>query len=150
MLFCSPIHNVLLSSLHYYVFLFILLSFPLHYFALRIVLLSFLHCSLLWLLSYFRYKVFRTTILFFTLLLLVCCYSLKNLVLPPCIPSCKSWEWSKVDSRPLVFFLIRFFFPFVFFHFFCFLSHVFYSFVLIFFVFVLWCMVCYELFLKHT
>ncbi len=29
---------------------------------------------------------------FFTVFL-VCCYSLNNLVLAPCIPSCRNWEW---------------------------------------------------------
>jgi hypothetical protein len=38
------------------------------------------------------------------LLLFACCYLLKNLVLPPCIPSCKNWEWLGVKNRKFVFF----------------------------------------------
>jgi hypothetical protein len=34
----------------------------------------------------------------FALLLFVCCYLLKNLVLPPCIPPCRNWEWLGVKN----------------------------------------------------
>jgi len=34
----------------------------------------------------------------FVLLLFMCCYSLKDLVLPLCIPSCKNWEWSRMTT----------------------------------------------------
>jgi len=38
------------------------------------------------------------------LLLLVCFYSLKNLILPLCIFSCKNWEWSGVKNQKPIFF----------------------------------------------
>jgi hypothetical protein len=58
----------------------------------------------------------------------VCCYLLKNLVLTPCIPSCKNWEWLGANNWKLVFFnkhfplyLFSLFFKFhVFCSFFCF------------------------------
>jgi hypothetical protein len=40
----------------------------------------------------------------FVLLLLVCCYSLNNLVLPPCIFSCRNWEWLGIKNQKHVFF----------------------------------------------
>jgi hypothetical protein len=128
----SLVHVILFSYWQCFDFLFTLLCSPLYVnwlsFALLcspfcIVLLSSLHSFPLQLFSYFKHKVLHTTIIFFTLLLLVCCYSLKNIVLPPYIPSCKSWEWLRIDNWPLVCFSL------------CFLSHVFCSFVLIFFCF---------------
>jgi hypothetical protein len=61
--YCFHIHHVVL--------LFMLLGFPFHVVAF-LFSYSFISCAR-----------------FFTLLL-VYCYWLKNLVLPPCIPSCKN------------------------------------------------------------
>jgi hypothetical protein len=44
--------------------------------------------------------------LFIVLLLSVCCYSLKNLVLPPCIPSCRNWEWPGIKNWKSIFFAL--------------------------------------------
>ncbi len=131
-LLSSFVHVILLSC-SWFVFLFTLLhsplcatqlSFALFCSPFCIVPLSFLHYSL----SYFRYKVFHTTTRFFMLLLLALLFVEKSCT-TPCIPSCKSWEWSRVDSWPLVFFFQWGFFSL------CFLSHLLYSFVLIFLVF---------------
>jgi hypothetical protein len=46
------------------------------------------------------------------LLLFLCYYLLKDLVLPPCIPSCKSWESLRINN--LHFFLVSSFFTFLF------------------------------------
>jgi hypothetical protein len=104
--YCCPLCSaafliaLLLSFLHCLVFLFMLLGFSLHN-----AWFSFSHCcSPLRLLLYFKYKVLCTTILLFMLLLLVCCYSLKNLVFTPCIPSCKNWEWLGIKNQKLSFF----------------------------------------------
>ncbi len=112
MLFCSPIHDALFSSLHYSILLFVPLSSLLHCFALLFTLFRFpFYIALLF--DYFCILSTRffTQLLFSSRCYYWCCYSLKNLVLPPCIPSCKSWGWPKVDSWPLVFFSVRFFFP---------------------------------------
>jgi hypothetical protein len=45
----------------------------------------------------------------FVLLLFLCCYSLKDFVLPPCIPSCKSWESLRIGNLR---FFLAIFFPF--------------------------------------
>jgi hypothetical protein len=68
---------------------------------------------------------------FFTLLLLLCCYSLKDLVLPPCIPSYKIWKSLKINN-------LHFFNKFFFFFFSsCLLFLCFYL-----FIFGLWCKAC--------
>jgi hypothetical protein len=73
-------------------------------------------------------------LIFFTLMIFLCCYLLKYLVLPPSMPSCRSWESLGVDNPH--FFSSKFFSPFfVSFHFILFSSHVFCSYVLIFFCF---------------
>jgi hypothetical protein len=68
-----------------------------------------------------------TIVLFFMLLLLKCCYLLKDLILLCCIPSCRSWESSRVNS--LCFYSSKFFFLlFVFIVFPCFFVLLFYLF----------------------
>jgi hypothetical protein len=95
----------LLSSLHCSTLLFMLFGSHLcFYFPFCLAWFFFSHCSLLQLFSYFRYKVFHVHVFLFALLLLVCCYLLKNLVLPPCIPSCKNREWLKVENKKPIFF----------------------------------------------
>jgi hypothetical protein len=101
-----PLHSTMHSSWHCSTFLYVV-RFPFS------LLLSFSHCLtlLFTLLSYFKYKLF--VLLFssshyfaflFALLLLVCCYLLKNLIAPPCIPSCRNWEWLGIKNWKPIFF----------------------------------------------
>jgi len=111
-LFYFPPRNVGLSFVMLLYFLldvarlsFVLLNFPLWcYFPFCVVWPSSLCCSPLRLLSYFKYKVLSVIVFIFVVLLLVCCYSLKNLVLPPYIPSCRNWEWLSVENWKPIFF----------------------------------------------
>jgi hypothetical protein len=95
---CSPLcPALLLSSLHCII---ALLFAPYYYSPSCLAVLLFDYSSISW------YKVFRAATLFFTLLLLVCCNSLKNLVLPPYIPSCRNWKWLGIENKKPVFFLL--------------------------------------------
>jgi hypothetical protein len=94
--YCSPLRvALLLSSLrccclfHLVVFLFV------HYYSpLRPITLLFVHCYFLLhpTALLFNCSSILSTRFFVLPLLWVCCYSLKNLVLPPHILSCKNWE----------------------------------------------------------
>jgi hypothetical protein len=128
------------SSPTFYFFPLLMFYFPLcDVVLLFAMLLSFLRCCYpLQLLFYFRYKVLRATFLLFALLSLVCCYLLKNLILPSYIPSCRSWEWSWVKNWKLVFFSK--YFPLCLFPFYFLKSHIFFSFV--FFYKKNWLLVC--------
>jgi hypothetical protein len=95
-------------------FFFALFGFPLHvvYFfftlfgsPLHIVVLLF-DCSYILGTRFFTLlpSFSCNFVVLFELLLLVCCNPLKNLVLPPCIPSCRNWEWLRINNGKLVFF----------------------------------------------
>jgi hypothetical protein len=76
-----------------------LLGFP-----LRVVALLFGYSSILSRRFFAVLLSFLCCSPFLFVLLLVCCYSLKNLVLPPCIPSCRNWKWLGVENKKLIFF----------------------------------------------
>ncbi len=142
---CSPLLFImLLSSSHCCSpFLFTLLfSSPLRIVALQFALMfffvratiffSYLHCcfpllfalllssSRCWFLLHVQVQS-SSLLIFFTLRLFLCCYLLKDLALPPSIPSCRSWESLGVDNPRL--FSNKFFFPFL-----CFFSFYFFFF----------------------
>ncbi len=116
---CSPLPVTLLFCCSHFCSTFrtIVLLFTSRYcFHLHVAWVPFLrYSSPLQLFFYFKYKVFHVVILIFVLLLLVCCYLLKNLMLPPCIPSCRNWEWLGVKNQKFVSI-----FPFAHFHFYFF------------------------------
>jgi hypothetical protein len=110
--YCYPFHTIALlfvSCYYFPLYIALLLSYSPCYSLLRPTWLSFHVLAFI-----FDYS-FISGIRFFTLLLLVCCYSLKNLVLLSCIPSCKNCEWLGVKKNKFVFFplLISIFYFFI-------------------------------------
>ncbi len=109
-MFSFPLHATFLSPFHDVPLLFALLFSYSHCCYPFLFVLPLL-CSAITLLSSFCCWSPILVTRFFTLLLLLCCYSLKDLVLPPCIPSYKSWKSLRVNN--LHFFNKFFFFPHV-------------------------------------
>ncbi len=100
LLFMLMLFSPCYSPLHVVALLFTLMFSSLH-------CLAFLFALLLSFLVILLFQVegqLQCCSPFLFVLLLLCCYSLKNLVLPFYIPSCRNWKWLGVENQKPIFF----------------------------------------------